>query len=127
MALTPHDLIMEAKSQIQEIASQEALGLLGNGTLIIDVREYEEFALGHLPGAINIPRGVLEFMIGNLPQAANKQATVLLYCKSSGRSALSAVQLQRLGYIDVRSLAGGFERWAAESRPIEKPAPASFE
>lgn len=127
MSLTPHDLVLEAKSQIQEIPCTEALTLLSNGALTIDVREYDEFAAGHLPGAINVPRGVLEFMIGNLPQAANKDATILLYCKSSGRAALSAVQLQKLGYTEVRSLAGGFERWSAEALMIDKPAPASFE
>lgn len=127
MSLTPHDLVIEAKSQIKEISCQEALKLLFEGTLVIDVREYEEFAAGHLPGAENIPRGVLEFMIGNLQQAANKQATVLLYCKTSGRAALSAVQLQRLGYTDVRSLAGGFECWRADALPIDKPATGSFD
>lgn len=127
MSLTPHDLVIEARRQVKEIPSQEALKLLGEGVVAIDVREYDEFAAGHLPGAVNVPRGLLEFLIGNLSQAANKDAAILLYCKSSGRAALSAVQLQKLGYTDVRSLAGGFERWSADALPIEKPAAASFE
>lgn len=127
MPLTPHDLVIEAKKQITEISCQDVLKLLNQDTLIIDVREYDEYAAGHLPGAVNVPRGVLEFMIGNLPKAADKRATLLLYCKTSGRSALSAVQLQKLGYTDVRSLAGGFERWSVEALPTDKPAPTSFD
>ena len=127
MSLTPHDLVQEAKIQVKEISCQEALKLLNEGVLTIDVREYEEFAAGHLPGAVHLPRGVLEFMIGNLPRAADKQAPVLVYCKNSGRAALSAVQLQRLGYSAVRSLSGGFEHWRDEGQPIDKPTPASFE
>ena len=126
-ACTPHDLVIEAKSQIKEIQCAAAQKLLNEGVLTIDVREHDEFVGGHLPGALNIPRGLLEFMIGNLPQAANKQVPVVLYCKSGGRSALSAVQLQRLGYTDVCSLAGGFEQWSAEALPANKPAPTSFD
>ena len=95
--------------------------------VILDVREYDEYAAGHLPGAINIPRGVLEFKIGMVPEAADKNAPILLYCRTSGRAALSAVQLQRIGYGDVISMAGGYEQWEKENRPSEKPAPINFE
>ena len=73
MAITPHDLVVEAKSQIREIPCQEAQTLLGK-RVIIDVREYDEYSAGHLPGAINIPRGVLEFKIGMVPEAAPRDA-----------------------------------------------------
>ena len=126
MALTPHDLVLEAKSQVREINCDEAQSLLGK-RVIIDVREYDEFAAGHLPGAINVPRGVLEFKIGMLPEAANKQAPLLLYCRTSGRAALSAVQLQRIGYADVVSMGSGFDLWNTEQRPTEKPEPINFE
>ncbi|MDD5331040.1 MAG: rhodanese-like domain-containing protein [Sulfuricella sp.] len=126
MALTPHDLVTEAKTQIREINCDEAQALLGK-RVIIDVREYDEFAAGHLPGAINVPRGVLEFKIGMLPEAANKQASLLLYCRTSGRAALSAVQLQKIGYADVVSLSSGFDQWNTEQRPTEKPEPINFE
>jgi rhodanese-related sulfurtransferase len=126
MALTPHDLVIEAKSQIKEVPTAEAQALLGKRT-IIDVREYDEYAAGHLPGAINIPRGILEFKIGMVPECANKDGAFLIYCRTSGRAALSAVQLQRLGYSNIISMGGGFEAWNNEQRPTEKPEPINFD
>jgi rhodanese-related sulfurtransferase len=126
MAVTPHELVIEAKSQIKEVGTAEALSLLGK-RVIIDVREYDEYAAGHLPGAINIPRGVLEFKIGMVPECANKDGSFLIYCRTSGRAALSAVQLQKIGYTNVISMAGGFEAWNNEGRPTEKPEPINFE
>lgn len=126
MAVTPHDLVVEAKSKIKEVGTADAQGLLGK-RIVIDVREYDEFAAGHLPGAINIPRGVLEFKIGMVPECANKSGAFLIYCRTSGRAALSAVQLQKIGYENVISMAGGFEAWNTEGRPTEKPEPVNFE
>ncbi len=126
MAVTPHDLVVEAKSQIKEVPTAEAQALLGKRT-IIDVREYDEYAAGHLPGAINIPRGILEFKIGMVPECANKEGAFLIYCRTSGRAALSAVQLQRIGYTNVVSMNGGYEAWNNENRPTEKPEPINFE
>ena len=126
MAVTPHELVVEAKSQITEVGCADAQAMLGQ-CMILDVREYDEYAAGHLPGAINIPRGVLEFKIGMVPEAADKEAPLLLYCRTSGRAALSAVQLQKLGYARVVSMAGGFEQWNNEARPTAKPEPISFE
>lgn len=126
MAVTPHDLVVEAKSQIREVSTADAQGLLGR-RVVLDVREPEEFAAGHLPGAINIPRGVLEFKIGMVPPLAATKAAILLYCRTSGRAALSSVQLQKLGYCDVLSMAGGFEAWNREGRPTETPEPINFE
>ena len=126
MAVTPHELVVEAKLQIREVSTSEAQTLLGKRT-VIDVREYDEYAAGHLPGSINIPRGVLEFKIGMVPECANKDGAFLLYCRTSGRAALSVVQLQRIGYTDVVSVAGGFEIWNNEGRPTEKPEPINFE
>ena len=126
MAATPHELVIEAKSQIKEVSTTEAQALLGK-RIVIDVREYDEYAAGHLPGSINIPRGVLEFKIGMVPECANKDGSFLLYCRTSGRAALSAVQLQKIGYANVVSMAGGFEFWNNEGRPTEKPEPINFD
>ena len=126
MAVTPHDLVVEAKAQIKEVGTAEAQTLLGK-RVVIDVREYDEYAAGHLPGAINIPRGVLEFKIGMVPECANKDGAFLIYCRTSGRAALSAVQLQKIGYTNLISMAGGFEAWNSEQRPTEKPEPINFE
>jgi rhodanese-related sulfurtransferase len=126
MAVTPHDLVVEAKAQIKEVSTAEAQSLMTKYT-IIDVREYNEYAAGHLPGAINIPRGVLEFQIGTIPDCADKAKPHLIYCRTSGRAALSTVQLQRIGYSNLISMLGGFEAWAKETRPVEMPAPISFD
>ena len=126
MTMTPHDLVIEAKSQIKEVSTADAQALLGQ-RVVIDVREYDEYAAGHLPGAINIPRGVLEFKIGMVPGCANKDGAFLIYCRTSGRAALSAVQLKKIGYANLVSLAGGFEAWNNEQRPTEKPEPINFD
>jgi rhodanese-related sulfurtransferase len=126
MGVTPHDLVMEAKAQTKEVATADAQSQLGK-RIVIDVREYDEYAAGHLPGAINIPRGVLEFKIGMVPECANKSGAFLIYCRTSGRAALSAVQLQRIGYQNVISMSGGFEAWNTEGRPTEKPEQINFE
>ena len=126
MALTPHDLVVEAKAQIKEVTTVEAQAQLGK-RVIIDVREYDEYAAGHLPGAINIPRGILEFKIGMVPECANKDGAFLIYCRTSGRAALSAVQLRKIGYNNLISMAGGYEAWAKENRPSETPPPINFE
>jgi rhodanese-related sulfurtransferase len=126
MAVTPHELVVEAKGQIQEVSTGDAMSLLGK-RVVIDVREYDEYSAGHLPGAINIPRGVLEFKIGMVPECANKDGAFLIYCRTSGRAALSTVQLQKIGYGNIVSMAGGFEAWNNEGRPTEKPEPINFE
>jgi len=124
--MTPHELVVEAKAQIKEIGPAEAQQQLGK-RVIIDVREYDEYVASHLPGAINIPRGVLEFKIGMVPECAKKDGAFLIYCRTSGRAALSAVQLQKLGYTNVISMNGGFEAWNNEQRPTEIPEPINFE
>ncbi|MDO8959212.1 MAG: rhodanese-like domain-containing protein [Rhodocyclaceae bacterium] len=126
MPMTPHELVVEAKAQIKEIDTATAQQQLGK-RIIIDVREYDEYVASHLPGAINIPRGVLEFKIGMVPECANKDGAFLIYCRTSGRAALSVVQLQKLGYTNVISMNGGFELWNNEQRPTEKPEPINFE
>ncbi len=126
MPMTPHELVVEAKTQIKEIGTAEAQQQLGK-RVIIDVREYDEYVASHLPGAINIPRGVLEFKIGMVPECAKKDGAFLIYCRTSGRAALSAVQLQKLGYTNVISMNGGFEVWNNEQRPTEIPEPINFE
>jgi rhodanese-related sulfurtransferase len=124
--MTPHELVVEANGQIKEIDTAAAQQQLGK-RVIIDVREYDEYVASHLPGAINIPRGVLEFKIGMVPECAKKDGAFLIYCRTSGRAALSAVQLQKLGYTNVISMNGGFEAWNNEQRPTEKPEPINFE
>ncbi|MBM4200930.1 MAG: rhodanese-like domain-containing protein, partial [Gammaproteobacteria bacterium] len=88
MAMTPMDLVAAAKQTITEIDAARAQTMLGSVPLI-DVREPEEYAAGCLPGAVSIPRGVLEFRIDGHPQIQGRRdGEVILYCQSGGRSAL---------------------------------------
>jgi rhodanese-related sulfurtransferase len=120
MALTAMDLVAAAKRQIKEIEPAQALPLVGK-VLILDVREPDEYAAGCLPGAVNIPRGVLEFKIDTHPTFRDQQeADILVHCQSGGRSALAAEVLQKLGYTKVISLAGGFKAWQEAGGPVVK-------
>ncbi len=118
--MTPHQLVVEAKAQIQEVTVAGALQLLTEGIVVIDVREPYEFEAGNLPGSINIPRGILEFKTPDHPALANRQAKILLYCRTGGRSAMAAHSLQRLGYFQPVSMDGGYEAWVAHHQAIIK-------
>jgi sulfur-carrier protein adenylyltransferase/sulfurtransferase len=89
-------------------------------SLVLDVRSAEEWEKGHLPGAVHVDRGFLEMRIEAL--APELEQPILCYCQSGARSLFAAETLARMGYRDVRSLAGGVQRWQAEGRPLEVPA-----
>lgn len=113
------DLVDAAKQQIEEIAPEDAERALTR-SLVIDVRESDEFQSGSIPGAVHIPRGLLEGNIANrVPDTAT---SVILVCAGGMRSALAAKSLQEMGYESVRSLQGGFDRWKREDRPWTIPA-----
>lgn len=118
---TAQDLVAAAKQKIREISVDEAGAAIQNASLLIDVREPAEFQQGHLAGAINIPRGMLEFRMGSTPALEQRDQTIVLYCKTSGRSALAAVALQEMGYVDVVSLTGGFDAWVGAGKAVVKP------
>lgn len=119
MSMTPMELVAEARAQITEIDLAAAQSVLPQ-SLLLDVREPAEFEISRLPGAINIPRGVLEFKIGDHPQLSKRDADILVYCKTSGRAALAALNLKRMGYTNVRSIHGGFDAWNQAGLPVEK-------
>jgi rhodanese-related sulfurtransferase len=127
MAKTAHELVMEAKARIREVGPDEAQTLVARRVPVLDVREADEYAAGHLPGAFNIPRGLLEFKVATVAQLGDRAQPVLVYCKSSGRAALATVALHQMGWEAAVSLAGGYDLWAAESLPTERPQPLSFE
>jgi rhodanese-related sulfurtransferase len=120
MPQTAADLVADARSQIREIGPSQ-FSAHAAGCILIDVREPAEFDTGHIAGAVNIPRGVLEFQVDAHPAVANvsdpalshKQQSIVVYCRTGGRSALAALNLQRMGFSDVRSIAGGITDWAA--------------
>ncbi len=119
MSMTPPQLVAEAMVQIKQIDIAGTSTHLAEGGAVIDVREPGEYLTGHVPGAVNIPRGVLEFKIGDNTALANKDQPIVLYCKTGGRAALSAVNLQRMGYAQVRSLTGGFDGWVSSGQKVE--------
>ena len=133
MSYSVRDLIAAAKTMIREIGPAELLELQRFGCPIVDVREPDEFADGHLPGAVNIPRGLLEFEVDGHPAVnyqtaealAHRQRPVVLYCLSGGRSALAADALLRLGFVDPVSLADGILGWADAGHPVVTPATAA--
>ena len=123
---TALDLVAAAKTRIHEIPVTDADQAIQNADVVIDVREAEEFAAGHIPGAIHASRGMLEFKVSNNPALSARDIKIVLYCKTSGRAALAAVALQDMGYLDVQSIAGGFDAWAAAGKPVVKPSLPSF-
>jgi molybdopterin/thiamine biosynthesis adenylyltransferase/rhodanese-related sulfurtransferase len=115
---TPRELLAAAKSQITEIQPADAATELGR-TRFLDVREADEVAQGKVPGAAHIPRGQLEFNVeGALP---DKAARTIVYCAGGVRSAFAARTLEELGYADVVSMAGGFNRWKDEGNSFDVP------
>lgn len=124
---TAHDLVIEAKKNIQEISLQNAEQAIRESDILIDVREADEFAQGHLPGAILMPRGLLEFKLSAMPALSARDLKVVLYCKTSGRAALAAQAMHAMGYLNVTSIAGGFDAWQADGKPVVKPEQPSFE
>jgi rhodanese-related sulfurtransferase len=123
---TATDLVMAAKAQTREIPLAEADAALAAADVLIDVREADEFAAGHLQGAVHIPRGLLEFKLSAMPALQARDLNVVLYCKTSGRAALSAVAMQSMGYLNVTSLAGGYDAWVAAGKPVVTPSLPSF-
>ena len=122
-----HDLVSQAKAQTHEISIVQAVDAVRDADLLIDVREADEYAAGHLPGAVHMSRGLLEFKMSGSPELAARDLSILLYCKTSGRAALAAVQLHAMGYLKVSSIAGGFDAWVAAGKPVAKPDTPSFD
>ena len=124
---TAHDLVAAAKTRVQEISVASADQAIRDADVLVDVREADEFAAGHLPGAVHISRGMLEFKFSGTPALQPRDIKIVLYCKTSGRAALGAVALHDMGYLNVQSIAGGFDAWAAAGKPVAKPEAPSFE
>src|SRR6059058_4057304 len=111
-------LVADAKKNIQEISPQETAAALKRGdTLLIDVRDLDEWQEGHIPGAKNFSRGTVELEI---EEAAPDLSTPIISDCGGGRSALAAESLQRLRYKNVKSIAGGFKAWKTAGLPAKK-------
>lgn len=124
---TAHDLVTAAKSRIHEVPLVDAEQVVLDADVLIDVREADEYSAGHLPNAIHASRGMLEFKLSNDPKFSSRDLKIVLYCKTSGRAALAACALHDMGYLNVQSIAGGFDAWAGAGKPVVKPALPTFE
>ncbi len=120
------DLLAEAKGVITEIDTEESSRRIdGGGSVVLDVREPDEFEQGALAGVVHIPRGHLEAQVET--RIVDKSAPVIVYCAGGVRSAFAAKTLQELGYTNVVSMAGGFGKWKDEGRPWKTPTLLSAE
>ena len=115
---TAAEIFAEAKQRITEVSPAQVGEMLrrGDDVAVIDVREPNEWNLGHLPGAMHIPRGVLE---SGIEPRVPRERKVVLYCASGNRSALAAETLGMMGYGDVASMAGGFRGWCESGGDVE--------
>jgi len=120
MASNYKDLLSSVKKDVREVTVDEVKKLLDGGdpVKLIDVRESDEYSAGRIPGAVSVPRGFLEMRIED---KAKREEPVILYCAGGVRSAFAARSLQELGYQNVKSMAGGYNRWTDASYPTEKP------
>lgn len=110
-------LTADAKSRIREVSPAQASEKQKQGAVLIDVRESEEFAQGHAKGAIHLSKGLIELRI---EEAVPDTATpIICYCGGGARSALAADNLQKMGYTNVASMAGGLKAWRNEGLPME--------
>ena len=113
-------LVQDARKRVREITLPrlKARQARGEALVLVDVREDHEWAKGRIPGARHMGRGILERDIEK--EVPDTGREIVLYCGGGFRSALSADNLQKMGYTKVRSLAGGWRGWLGSGGPIEK-------
>lgn len=117
--------VRDAKARVQNLSVDDAAREIETGALLVDIRESEERRQhGAIPGAVHMPRGMLEFYAdATLPYhraELEPDRRIVLHCASGGRSALSADLLQDMGYTNVAHMDGGFTAWKTAGRPIEQ-------
>lgn len=113
-------LVDDAKARVREISVEEVLARrqAGDAFHLVDVREDREWDAGHADGAVHMGRGVIERDI--VAAIADKAAPIVLYCGGGFRSALAADNLQKMGYTNVRSMAGGWSAWTSSGGPVTR-------
>jgi rhodanese-related sulfurtransferase len=122
-------MIAEAKKSVREVSPQEVKEGLDRGAveLVIDVREPHEWQRSHMPGALNLPRGMLELKadpespVADADLTGRAEAGIVVYClkSPSARSLLAAETLGRMGYSNVTALSGGLNGWQEAGLPVE--------
>jgi molybdopterin/thiamine biosynthesis adenylyltransferase/rhodanese-related sulfurtransferase len=120
MSPTGAEVIRKIRSQVEEVDPAEVRQHLGNGVVLVDVRDSLEWDAGHIPGAKHVPRGYLESRIEGA--APNREDRIVLYCATGQRSALAAHTLrEQLGYENVASMNGGITLWKDRGYDVEVP------
>ncbi len=114
------ELLTQTKSQIVETDTAGADALLADGAVLLDVREADEYTQGALPGSVHIPRGTLESSVEG--RLADRNQRIVVMCAGGVRSAFAAQTLQALGYTQVVSMDGGFNKWKEEGRRWVTPS-----
>ncbi|MDQ6960237.1 MAG: rhodanese-like domain-containing protein [Mariprofundaceae bacterium] len=117
------DFVAAAKAKVAEVSTEEVASMQNDSVLLLDVREPGEYQAGYLPGAINVPRGLLEVKADpEMPphdvRLTDREQAIIAYCASGGRSLLAAATLLEMGFTKVKSMAGGFGAWQQEGREI---------
>ena len=113
------ELVAAAKKNVREISPTDAAERLkGDDVVLVDVREKEEWDRDHIPDAIHLSRGTIESDIEE--KVPDTDTMIICHCGGGGRSALAAESLQKMGYKNVRSMAGGFKAWKALGLPTVK-------
>ena len=111
--------VANAKRNVIEISPQDAAAKLKMGeAIVVDVREKEEWDEGYIPGAVHMSRGTIELDVED--KVPDTNAMIICHCGGGGRSALAAETLQKMGYKNVRSMAGGFKAWKSAGLPTTK-------
>jgi rhodanese-related sulfurtransferase len=113
-------IVTDARQRVRETNVEEVKTRLDRGdkVVLIDVREDNEFAKDHLPGAVHLGRGIIERDIEQ--RYPDTKTELVLYCGGGFRSALAADNLQKMGYTNVLSMDGGIRVWREKSYPLEK-------
>ena len=127
MAKTLMDYVNKAREAVAHIGSNEleAFQRDKDQLLIVDCREESEYADGHIPGALLVPRGTLEGAADlHYPKrdpvlCEARKRPIVIYCATGGRSAMAALTLNEMGFEEVYNLAGGFANWEADDLPID--------
>jgi rhodanese-related sulfurtransferase len=107
----------DAKTRVKEVSVADAAKQQASGAVLIDVRESDEFVKGHAKGATPLSKGIVELRIEETVPDMHKE--IILYCGGGSRSALAADNLQKMGYANVASMAGGFKAWKDAGLPTE--------
>lgn len=119
------ELVAAANTSIETLQPEQAQAFVDDRqTLFVDVREPAEWQSGHVPGAVHVPRGMLEWAAD--PASASfkpdfaRAGRIIVYCAAAGRSALAGKTLREMGYENVSQIGGGFEAWRKSGMPVEE-------